>query len=55
MYVFLKYKELQIIKHALLHYLNRRGATEKEMAEEERVLKKVFREVDYMKEKYRLK
>ena len=50
----MKYKELQIIKHSLQHYLNRPHATEKEIAEEKRLLNKVTNQVDEMKEKYNI-
>lgn len=51
----MKYKELQIVKHSLQHYLNRPHATEKEVAEEKRLLDKITIQVDEMKEKYGIK
>lgn len=49
------YKSLQIIKHALQHYINRENASDKEIEEEKRVLKKVTEKVDDLKEKYGIK
>lgn len=51
----MKYKELQIVKHSLQHYLNRPNATQKEIEEEKRLLYKVTTQVDEMKEKYGIK
>jgi hypothetical protein len=48
----LKYKELQIIKHSLQHYITRSNATEKDTEAEKRLLKKITLEVEEMKEKY---
>jgi hypothetical protein len=50
--VILKYKDLQIIKHSLQHYIQRSGATEKDIEEEKRLLEKITIEVEEMKEKY---
>ncbi|WP_170140784.1 hypothetical protein [Oceanobacillus arenosus] len=51
----MKYKELQIIKHSLQHYMNRPNATDKEIEEERRLLEKVTDKVDELKEKYEIK
>jgi len=50
----LKYKELQIIKHSLQHYITRPNATEKEIKEEQCLLNKITNEVNDLKEKYRI-
>jgi hypothetical protein len=47
-----EYKKLQIIKHALKHYVNRPDATGKEIEEEKSVLEQVTKKVDELKEKY---
>jgi hypothetical protein len=50
----LKYKELQIIKHSLQHYLTKFNATEKDIEAEKRLLEKITLEVDELKDKYGL-
>ena len=50
-----EYKRLQIIKHALQHYIERPGATETDIMVEKRILAKVTNEVEFMKEKYGIK
>ncbi len=45
----LKYKDLQIIKHSLQHYINRNNATQKEIEEEKRLLSKITNQVNDMK------
>lgn len=47
-----KYKELQILKHSLQHYIERPNATEKDIQQEKRLLEKITLEVDELKEKY---
>jgi hypothetical protein len=47
-----EYKKLQIIKHALQHYIKRPNATENDIMVEKRILQKVTNEVEFMKEKY---
>lgn len=47
-----EYKNLQIIKHALQHYIKRPNATEKELLEEKRLLDKVTVDVEALQEKY---
>ena len=49
-----RYKELQIIKHALQHYIQREGATQKDLEAEKRLLTKIEGAVDDLKEKYGL-
>jgi hypothetical protein len=51
----MKYKELQIIKHSLQHYIKRPNATEKDVEQEKRLLEKITIEVDEMKEKYNIR
>lgn len=50
----LSYKELQIVKHALQHYVNRPNSTDKEVEEENRVLAKFINKVDEVKEEYNI-
>ena len=50
-----EYKEVQIIKHALQSHIKRTGATEKEILEEERILKKYSEWAEMLKERYRIK
>lgn len=47
-----EYKNLQIIKHALQHYIQRPNATEKELLEEKRLLDKVTVDVETLQKKY---
>ena len=51
----LKYKELQIIKHSLQHYIQRPGASDKDIESEKRLLSKITNEVEGMKEMYGIK
>jgi hypothetical protein len=48
----MKYRDLQIIKHSLQHYIERPNASEKDVEQEKRLLEKITLEVDEMKEKY---
>jgi hypothetical protein len=51
-----KYKQLQIIKHALQHYVDRpKAGTEKHIVSELNLLEKVTKEVEEMKVKYDIK
>lgn len=50
-----RYKESQIIKHALQYYISRPGATKKELLQEKSVLRKYEEEVAWMKERYRIR
>jgi hypothetical protein len=47
-----EYKKLQIIKHALQHYIERPGASEKDVNQEKHVLEDITEQVDTLKEKY---
>lgn len=46
----LKYKQMQIVKHALQHYIKREGANEHDLMVEQNLLKKVTQEIDDFKE-----
>jgi hypothetical protein len=50
----LNYKELQIVKHALQHYVYRENSTDKEIQEENRVLMKFANQVDEVRGKYNI-
>lgn len=50
-----EYKEKQIIKHALQHYIKRDNATEKQIAEEKRLLEKYINDVEQLKQMYGIK
>lgn len=50
----MKYKELQIIKHSLQHYVKRKDASDKDIRTELNLLEKVTEEVGRLKEKYRI-
>lgn len=50
-----EYAELQIVKHALQHYIKRPDANEKDIAQEKRLLKKVEKNVETLKERYGIK
>lgn len=47
-----EYKETQIIKHALQHYIKRDDATDKEIREEKKVLSKYEESAKWLKESY---
>ncbi|WP_198033937.1 hypothetical protein [Marinilactibacillus sp. 15R] len=47
-----EYKRQHIIKHALEHYIQREGATEKDIAQETRLLNEVKEDIKNMKERY---
>ena len=49
------YKSLQIIKHALQHYIKRGNATDKEIEEEKCVLNNITENVNDLKQKYGIK
>lgn len=49
-----EYKETQIIKHALRHYIKRPDAAAKDLREEKTVLKKYEEKAERIKEKYNL-
>lgn len=47
-----QYKKLQIIKHALAHYIKREGADPADIEAEKILLAEVENDVAWMKEKY---
>jgi len=47
--MYLKYKQMQIVKHALQHYIKREGASEHDVMVEQNLLKKVTQEIDDFK------
>lgn len=47
-----EYKQLQIIKHALQHYIERPNAEEKDIKTEQLLLEQVTNRVDELKERY---
>jgi hypothetical protein len=48
----MKYTELQIVKHSLQYYITRSYVTDEEIEQEIRVLEKVTKQVEEMKEQY---
>lgn len=46
------YKQQQIIKHALIHYINREGASKADLYAEKVVLREVERDIVLMKDEY---
>ena len=48
--MYLKYKQMQIVKHALQHYIKREDASEQDLMVEQNLLKKVTQEIDDFKE-----
>lgn len=46
-----EYVKLHIMKHALQHYINRDGASEKDLRQEKRVLSEVAEELERFKER----
>ncbi|WP_165437027.1 hypothetical protein [Streptococcus ruminantium] len=48
--MYLKYKQMQIVKHALQHYIKREGASAHDLLVEQNLLKKVTQEIDEFKE-----
>ena len=53
--IYVKYRDMQIIKHALQRYVIRPNATSKEIKQEQAVLEKVEEEINTFKEVKRLK
>lgn len=53
--IYVKYRDMQIIKHALQYYFTRPNATSKEIKQEQAVLEKVEEEINTFKEVKRLK
>lgn len=50
-----QYVKLQIIKHALQHYIQRPGASEKDITQEKRLLDEVNEETEELKLRYNIK
>lgn len=50
-----EYKETQIIKHALQMYIERPGATEKDIIQEKQLLKQYTDRAELLKERYKIK
>lgn len=46
------YKKKQIIKHALIHYMNREGTTKTDLDTEKLVLRGIERDIVLMKHEY---
>lgn len=46
-----EYVNLHIMKHALQHYIEREGASEKDIRQEKRVLSEVTEELEQFKER----
>ncbi|WP_204254120.1 hypothetical protein [Mammaliicoccus sciuri] len=46
------YKKKQIIKHALIYYMNREGATKSDLNTESMVLRDIERDIVLMKDEY---
>lgn len=46
------YKKKQIIKHALIYYMNREGATKSDLNTESIVLRGIERDIVLMKDEY---
>lgn len=53
--IYVKYRDMQIIKHALQYYVTRPNATSKEIKQEQAVLEKVEKEIETFKEIKRIK
>lgn len=53
--IYVKYRDMQIIKHALQYYLTRPYATSKEIKQDQAVLEKVEEEIETFKEIKRIK
>lgn len=52
--IYVKYRDMQIIKHALQYYITRPNATSKEIKQEQAVLGKVEEEIEMFKEVKRI-
>lgn len=53
--IYVKYRDMQIVKHALQYYLTRPNASSKEIKQEQAVLEKVEEEIETFKEIKRIK
>ena len=49
---YMRYKHLQIMKHALQHYIKRPGASEKDLAGERALLRRVEDRIQWTEEAY---
>lgn len=52
--IYVKYRNMQIIKHALQYYITRPNATSKEIKQEQAVLGKVEEKIEMFKEVKRI-
>jgi hypothetical protein len=50
-----QYVKLQIIKHALQHYVQRENALDKDIKQEKKVLDDITQDVEKLKENYNIK
>ena len=50
-----EYVKVQIIKHALMRYVERPEATEKEIKQEKELIDRYTEKANYLKERYRIK
>jgi len=50
-----EYKEVQIIKHALMNYIKRPGATDKEIKQEKQLLQDYTERAERFKQRYGIK
>ena len=53
--IYVKYRDMQIIKHALQYYITRPYATSKEIKQDETVLEKVEEEIETFKKVKKIK
>jgi hypothetical protein len=49
-----EYTELQIMKHALMYYIDRQNATENDVLKETHLLNRVEERIEFMKDHYRI-
>ena len=50
-----RYIKVQIIKHALMKYIQRPEATQKEIEREKRLIQEYTEEAEWLKQKYKIK
>ncbi|MGP9039807.1 hypothetical protein [Cytobacillus kochii] len=50
-----QYVKLQIVKHALQHYIQRPGASEKDIEKEKRLLEEIVQETEELKSRFNIK
>lgn len=53
--IYVKYRDMQIIKHALQYYITRPYATSKEIKQDEAILEKVEEEIETFKKVKKIK